>query len=181
MTEEDSRLLRKSLDDRGAVSNIYKTEFRSSSVLPPVSTFRTSSYFRKAGRFRNLNNFSSFVRYEPDRIQSRDEKVKNYLRLMETEDEAVILATDNRQLIKNILSRQALADSNTKDRTSRHSRSRARARHGGQGSFELFSPKQASRGLPSIAHNSPGRSLNMSFQQANARSNRPEAGLMKST
>ena len=52
-----------------------------------------------------MNNYNSFVKYEPDRIQSRDEKVNNYLRLMETEDDDVVLATDNRQLIKNILSR----------------------------------------------------------------------------
>lgn len=162
---------------RNSSDNVPK--FRGSSVLVQASLFKGNPYYRKAGRFRNSNQYDSFVKYEPDRIQSRDEKVTKYLKLMETEDEAVIMATDSRQLIKNIISRQAIADSGTSEKASRETKGGAHARYGSQGRAEFLRPQQVASGLPPIFENPTARSHHNSLQQHNGRTHRHEAALTK--
>ena len=72
----------------------HTDKFRSKSVSR--NDFRASRYFRKAGRFPNLNNYESFIGYEPDKFQSRNDRAETYMRLMDDEADDVILATDNR-------------------------------------------------------------------------------------
>ena len=76
-------------------ARIAPLEHRSRSVARNDG-FKQSAYFRRGGRFPNLNNFDSFINYSPDRYQSRNERAETYMRLMDDEPDDIILATDNR-------------------------------------------------------------------------------------
>lgn len=71
-----------------------------------TSGFASNDYLRgKIGyksRQQTSNNKSHFVKYEPDRIQSIKEKVAHYMKILDEQDDSLLLSNNDKQLLINI-------------------------------------------------------------------------------
>lgn len=92
----------------GSEMNRYEQEVtRSRSVVNDVNRtngFAANEYLRgKIGyKSRHTSNKAHFVKYEPDRIQSIKEKVAHYMKILDEQDDSMILSNNDKQLLKNI-------------------------------------------------------------------------------